>query len=130
MYSLEMGVPACLEGTDCKRSLPVEAGSLRKWKILTNDTTSSIIEDAFDDTSRQVHRTHTSSPPPEAKFRDVRQLLEMFDWTHDRTAGSHEVFTKPGERTLPVPVHNGDVKRVYLDRICDLLDLDTETETD
>lgn len=68
--------------------------------------------------------------PPIAKFGDVRSLLEAYGWTHDRTTGSHEIFTKPGERTLPVPVHGGAVKRVYLDRICDLLGLDTENETD
>jgi len=68
--------------------------------------------------------------PPTAKFGDVRLLLEEYGWTHDRTSGSHEIFTKAGERTLPVPVHGGVVKRVYLDRICDLLGLDTENETD
>jgi predicted RNA binding protein YcfA (HicA-like mRNA interferase family) len=68
--------------------------------------------------------------PPTAKFSDVKSLLEEFGWTHDRTKGSHAIFVKPGERTLPVPVHNGDVSRVYLDRICDLLDLDNKNETD
>lgn len=68
--------------------------------------------------------------PPAATFDDVRSLLEMFGWTHARTKGSHTSFTKPGERTLVVPVHNGNVKRVYLDRICELLALDAEDETD
>lgn len=66
--------------------------------------------------------------PPTAKFDDVRLIFEAYGWTHDRTSGSHQLFTKPGERTLPVPVHSDVVKRVYLDRICDLLGLDSEDE--
>lgn len=68
--------------------------------------------------------------PPTARFSDVRSLLEEYGWTYDRMKGSHAQFTKPGERTLPVPVHNGAVKRVYLNRLCDLLALDTESEKD
>ncbi len=55
--------------------------------------------------------------PPTAKFSDVRSLLQ--EDVDGSTTGQLEVtisFTKPGERTLPVPVHNGDVKGVYLDR--------------
>ncbi len=54
----------------------------------------------------------------------------MFGWTHASTKGSHARFTKAGERSITVPIHNGKVKRVYLDQICRRLELDAETETD
>lgn len=68
--------------------------------------------------------------PPDATFGDARSLLEMFGWTHASTKGSHARFTKAGERSITVPIHNGKVKRVYLDQICRRLELDAETETD
>jgi predicted RNA binding protein YcfA (HicA-like mRNA interferase family) len=67
--------------------------------------------------------------PPTAKFSDVRLLLEDGGWILARTKGSHHSFTKPGSNQFTVPVHNGDVKRVYLDRLCELLGLDEENET-
>lgn len=67
--------------------------------------------------------------PPEASFEDVRLLLELHHWEHASTKGSHARFRKPGERSITVPIHNGNVKRVYLDQICERLGLDTETET-
>ena len=68
--------------------------------------------------------------PSTATFGDVRLLLEEYEWTYVRMNGSHAIFRKTGERPLSIPVHNGDVKRFYLGRICTLLDLDTENETD
>ena len=63
--------------------------------------------------------------PPEAEFRDVRRLLEAYGWDLDRVRGSHAQFTKPGERTLSVPMVRGRrVKRVYLSLIIKRLELD------
>ncbi|MSQ09477.1 MAG: type II toxin-antitoxin system HicA family toxin [Dehalococcoidia bacterium] len=62
--------------------------------------------------------------PVRADFSDVRRLLELEGWTLAGTSGSHHQFTKPGERTLSVPVHNHRVKRYILDEICRLLGLD------
>jgi predicted RNA binding protein YcfA (HicA-like mRNA interferase family) len=63
--------------------------------------------------------------PPQARFADVRALLEEFGWALDRTRGSHHFFVKPGERTLSVPVSKGRwVKRVYLKEITERLDLE------
>jgi len=63
--------------------------------------------------------------PPEAGYEDVRRLLEAFGWTQKRQTGSHVIFTKPGERSISVPLVGGRrVKRVYLIRIIELLDLD------
>ncbi len=66
--------------------------------------------------------------PPTASFQDVRSLLEMYGWTHDRTTGSHLTFTKAGEYPITVPVHDKRVKRFYLDKICRELGLDEELE--
>ena len=42
-----------------------------------------------------------------------------------RQRGSHVAFTKPGERTIIVPLARGrTVKRVYLAQICERLGLD------
>lgn len=66
--------------------------------------------------------------PANASFLDIRNLLEDFGWTHDRTAGSHAVFTKPGEYPIVVTVHDKRVKRGYLDMICTRLELDAADE--
>lgn len=64
--------------------------------------------------------------PPEANFDDVRRLLEAFGWTMARQKGSHVSFTKRGDpRIFTVSLERGrKVKRVYLDKLCDLLGLD------
>jgi predicted RNA binding protein YcfA (HicA-like mRNA interferase family) len=63
--------------------------------------------------------------PPEADFGDICRLLEMFGWTLARQKGSHRHFTKPGERTITVPLVDGrKVKRAYLSQIIDRLGLD------
>lgn len=66
--------------------------------------------------------------PPTASFQDVRSLLQMYGWTHDRTKGSHSTFTKAGEYPIVVTVHDKQVKRGYLDKICRELGLDEEPE--
>ena len=35
-------------------------------------------------------------------------------------------FTRPGYQYVTVPVHGGQVRRVYIDHICNLLGLDDE----
>ncbi len=63
--------------------------------------------------------------PPEADFDDVCQLLEEFGWTLGRERGSHTTFVKTGEFPITVPKMGGrKVKRVYLDLICERLELD------
>jgi predicted RNA binding protein YcfA (HicA-like mRNA interferase family) len=62
--------------------------------------------------------------PPQAGFSDVEQLLGLFGWACTRKKGSHRAFTKPGERTIIVPIKNGKVAGVYLDQIRDRLGLD------
>lgn len=62
--------------------------------------------------------------PPEADFSDVRRLLEMHGWTLDRERGSHAYFVKESQQISVPRVGGRKVKRIYLDKICTLLDLE------
>lgn len=66
--------------------------------------------------------------PVEASFDDVRKVLEAYGWKLRNHSGSHANFKKPGdERLFTVPLVGGRrVKRVYLDLLCELLELDDE----
>ncbi len=63
--------------------------------------------------------------PPHAEFSDVRQLLELCEWTFARQSSSHAMFTRAGQRTLTVPLVSGrKVKGTYIKQILGLLGLD------
>ena len=53
----------------------------------------------------------------EARFADVRRLLERAGYSLVRVAGSHHIFTRPGCELLSIPVHRGKVKAFYVRRI-------------
>jgi predicted RNA binding protein YcfA (HicA-like mRNA interferase family) len=61
--------------------------------------------------------------PPEARFSDVKQLLEIEGYVQLRQKGSHVAFGKEGSRPFIVSKSDGKVKRTYLDEICTLLNL-------
>lgn len=67
------------------------------------------------------------SSPPDARFRDVRRLLEEFGWRLARQRGSHATFVHVGELPITVPIRDGKVGRFYLGDICSRLDLDVES---
>ena len=50
----------------------------------------------------------------EKRFSEVRRMLEARGYTLARISGSHHVFTKPGARAVPIPVHKGMVKPAYV----------------
>jgi predicted RNA binding protein YcfA (HicA-like mRNA interferase family) len=50
----------------------------------------------------------------EARFLDVQRMLEVKGYRLTRISGSHHVFTKPGSRSVPIPVHNGKVKPAHV----------------
>ena len=53
--------------------------------------------------------------PHNARFSDIRNLLEEEGFVLDRIAGSHHIFRK--ESTIfVVPMHNNRVKVVYVKR--------------
>jgi predicted RNA binding protein YcfA (HicA-like mRNA interferase family) len=62
--------------------------------------------------------------PPAARFSDVRNLLLDSGWEQDRQKGSHVTFVKREEFPITVPIRDGKVGRVYLDLICERLELD------
>jgi len=64
--------------------------------------------------------------PTEAKFADVRKLLELNGWTMKPQDGtSHVIFKKAGERSLTVPISAGTrVKGIYLDKFAKQIGLD------
>jgi predicted RNA binding protein YcfA (HicA-like mRNA interferase family) len=63
--------------------------------------------------------------PPQADFADVEKLLEEYGYRKRRQIGSHVSFKKAGRQTITVPLVSGrKVKRVYLDKLCELLGLD------
>jgi predicted RNA binding protein YcfA (HicA-like mRNA interferase family) len=64
--------------------------------------------------------------PPEVRFADVLYLLEAFGYTEQRSKGSHHTFSDPDGQTIVIPKVSGQkVKRVYVKRIIELLDLDS-----
>ena len=64
--------------------------------------------------------------PPEVKFTDVCYLLEAFDYSEQRSKGSHHTFSNPDGKTIVIPKVGGTkVKRVYVKRIIEILELST-----
>jgi len=55
--------------------------------------------------------------PSEIRFTLVRKLLESHGWMFDRVTGSHHVFTKPGRRSIVVPVHHQKVAPQYVKEV-------------
>ena len=52
--------------------------------------------------------------PGEARFSEVKKMLEAKGYRLTRITGSHHVFTKAGARAVPIPVHKGKVKPAYV----------------
>ena len=59
--------------------------------------------------------------PSPVRFDELRKLMEAYGWRLDRINGSHHVFDKPGQRSYPVPVHNGKVQYGYYRKIQNLI---------
>ena len=57
---------------------------------------------------------YTSNMASERKFGEVKKMLEAKGYALARISGSHHVFTKPGARSVPIPVHRGKVKPAYV----------------
>jgi predicted RNA binding protein YcfA (HicA-like mRNA interferase family) len=52
--------------------------------------------------------------PSPVRFTEVKRILDRHGFTLQRIAGSHHIFSKPGEPHLSIPVHKGMVKYGYL----------------
>lgn len=68
--------------------------------------------------------------PPEVKFADVLYLLEAFGYIEQRSKGSHHTFSDSDGKTIVIPKVSGQkVKRVYVKRIIELLELGNEIDS-
>jgi predicted RNA binding protein YcfA (HicA-like mRNA interferase family) len=63
--------------------------------------------------------------PNNAKFGDIRQLLELEGYVLDRITGSHHIF-KRNETIFVIPVHNKKVKAIYVRRVVELIEGDQQ----
>lgn len=52
--------------------------------------------------------------PSKVRLSIVRKMLEAKGYRLTRVSGSHHVFTKPGARSVPIPVHKNMVKPAYV----------------
>lgn len=63
--------------------------------------------------------------PPEARFEDVRYVLEAFGFLEKRSRGSHHTFENEAGTVIVIPKKGGQkVKRIYVQRIVELLELE------
>lgn len=61
--------------------------------------------------------------PKDMRFNDVRTLLENHGFENVRTKGSHFLFTD-NKKLISIPTHNNTVKKIYLEKIIKILDLE------
>jgi predicted RNA binding protein YcfA (HicA-like mRNA interferase family) len=53
----------------------------------------------------------------EARFAEVRRMLERAGYTLVRVFGSHHMFEKAGQELLSISVHRGKVKSFYVRQV-------------
>ena len=56
------------------------------------------------------------------KYRVVHQMLKTNKWWLDRVRGSHHTYTN-GTRSYTFPVHQNEVKNVYVKEIKSILEI-------
>ena len=61
--------------------------------------------------------------PRDMRFSEVITLLQNSGFENIRTKGSHFMFSN-GESIISIPVHNNNVKKIYLENILKLLNLE------
>lgn len=62
--------------------------------------------------------------PAEVRYEDVEKVMEAFGWELVNVKGSHRVFSK-GEEIITIPVKKGrNVKKMYIKRIIQRLNLE------
>lgn len=70
---------------------------------------------------RDKLRERLKNNPANARFSDIRKLLEYEGFMLDRITGSHHIFSKD-DITFVIPVHNSKVKTVYVKRVIELIE--------
>jgi predicted RNA binding protein YcfA (HicA-like mRNA interferase family) len=74
---------------------------------------------------REKLRRKLRNNPTDATMQEVETLLLRFGFVLDRVSGSHHLFVyKQGEgyRSIGIPLHGRKVKKVYVERVIELLD--------
>lgn len=59
--------------------------------------------------------------PRNVRFSDLRKLLKEENFFLERISGSHHIFRK-NEIIFIIPVHNDQVKTVYVKRVLELIE--------
>jgi len=59
--------------------------------------------------------------PNNAKFKDIRKLLELEGFNLERITGSHHIFQK-ADIVFVIPVHSNRVKSIYVKRVIELIE--------
>lgn len=80
----------------------------------------------FDRWRREPTRAGDRAAPAaasEGDWGDLQKVLEGYGYAITSTKGSHCTFRKKGAAPIPVPVHSGKVKRVYIHKVFELLGL-------
>jgi predicted RNA binding protein YcfA (HicA-like mRNA interferase family) len=61
--------------------------------------------------------------PIDMRFEEVKTILRSHGFDNVRTKGSHFFFTD-NKKVISIPVHNNTVKKTYLDKIIEILNLE------
>jgi len=72
---------------------------------------------------RDKLRRKLRNSPKGVKFSEVETLLQRFEFTLIRIAGSHHIFRHNGNTKLVIPVHGNTVKPEYVNIVIETLDV-------
>ena len=80
---------------------------------------------------REKLRQKLRNNPKGVKFSELETLLQRYEFTRIRVAGSHHIYRHSGNTKLVIPVHGNMVKPEYVNIVIETLDgLYPEIETD
>ena len=71
---------------------------------------------------RENLRRKLRNNPKGVKFSELETLLQRFEFTLIRVAGSHHIFRHIGNTKLVIPVHGNAVKPEYVNSVIETLD--------
>jgi predicted RNA binding protein YcfA (HicA-like mRNA interferase family) len=74
---------------------------------------------------RDKLRSKLRNNPVSATMQDVETLLLRFGFVLDRISGSHHLYVyRQGEvyRSIGIPLHGRKVKKVYVEKVIEMLD--------
>lgn len=72
-------------------------------------------------TSRRKRLLKLLNQPKSTRFNDIHIVLKDFGYQLVRIKGSHHIFEKIGCEQVIIPVHNNEVKIVYIRKIIKIL---------